>query len=222
MGVAIAPGLGGRAADTPCTDEMGLSIVIDWNLALPLTGFGDLAVLLPITIAIFAWLAFLPARRHAAWWAIAVAVCMGGTAFLKILFFICPPVEDLHSPSGHASLSTLVYGGLAVLAARRSDGWRRSAIIGAGVAFALAIAASRVVLSSHTLIETVLGVAVGAAALAVFARSYFSERPADVPLRPLALGVAVLIVLLHGQQLHAEDLLRAVGFYLRADGIACQ
>ena len=72
-----------------------------------LTDTGDLAVLLPITILVFVWLYFLPARRNAAWWAGAAVLCLGVTALLKIFFVICPPVAQLHSPSGHARISTL-------------------------------------------------------------------------------------------------------------------
>jgi hypothetical protein len=76
-------------------------------------------------------------------------------------------------------------------------------------------------LNSHTVIETVVGLAIGAAALSVFVRGYSGGGKVEAPLRPLALGIALLVVLVHGQQLHAEELLRAIGLYIQADGVTC-
>jgi membrane-associated phospholipid phosphatase len=191
------------------------------DIVTDLTNFGDMAVLLPIAAALSIWLAFLPGWRHAAWWALAFALCLGGTAFLKVLFFVCAPAADLRSPSGHTSLSTLVYGGIAAVFAARSSGWQRAMTIGAGGALVLAIAVSRVILNSHTVIETVVGLVIGAVALSVFVRSYSGGGKVEAPLRPLALGIALLVVLAHGQQLHAEEIIRAIGLYIRADGLAC-
>ena len=187
-----------------------------------LTNLGDLAVLLPVAIATFAWLMATQTWRPAASWALALGICVGGTGLLKILFFICPPSASLHSPSGHTSLSTLVYGGLTLLLATRAAAWQRIGAMAAGGALVASIAASRIVLSSHTYLETVTGLGIGGLALALFGGIYLSGGRRDVSLRPLLLSVAILIVLLHGQQLHAEDLFRAIGGHLRADGLACQ
>jgi membrane-associated phospholipid phosphatase len=187
-----------------------------------LTNFGDLAVLLPITVVVFLWLLYLPSLRDATWWAFAAVLCMGGTAVLKVLFVMCPPVTELHSPSGHTSLSTLVYGALFMLMATAAvDHWRYAAI-GSGSLVVLLIGSSRIALHDHTWLETGIGLAIGAGALAVFASHYLASKRQQVPLRPLFLSVAVLLVLLHGRQLHAEDLLRAIGVYFQeTSGIAC-
>lgn len=80
-----------------------------------LTNFGDLAVLLPLAIVILLWLVTLRPRRCAVWWAVAVGLCTGLTALLKIYFYVCPPSPELQSPSGHTSFSALVYGTLALV-----------------------------------------------------------------------------------------------------------
>lgn len=186
-----------------------------------LTNFGDLAVLLPVTAVVFIWLYFLPAKRDAAWWVAAAVLCMGGTALLKVFFVICPLTAELRSPSGHTSLSTLVYGALVMFVAAAEARWRYAMIVGGGV-LVLLIAGSRVALHDHTTLEVGLGLLIGAAALFVFARSYLAlERP-TVPLRPLLLSVAVLLVFLHGRQLHAEDLLRAIGGYIHETSGVCR
>jgi len=187
-----------------------------------LTNFGDLAVLLPITIVVFIWLYYLPSRRDAAWWILGAVLCMGGTALLKVLFVMCAPATELHSPSGHTSLSTFVYGALFMLMATTAAAHWRYAAIGAGCLVVLLIGWSRIALHNHTWLETGIGLAIGAGALSVFASHYLASVRKQVPLRPLLLSVAVLLVLLHGRQLHAEDLLRAIGGYFQETiGIAC-
>ena len=198
-------------------------IAMSANALLALTNFGDLAVLLPITIVVFVWLYYLPAGRDAAWWAMAAALCMGGTALLKILFVMCPPASELQSPSGHTSLSTLVYGALFMLIAMTVEGWLRYAAIGVGAALVLVIALSRIALHTHTMLETGLGLAIGIGALALFASVFHASPQTRTRLRPLLLSVAVLLVLLHGHQLHAEDLLRAIGGYVKqSSGLSCR
>ena len=81
-----------------------------WLIAL--TGFGDTAVLTPLAAVMLLWLLFMRSPRGAAWWAIT-----GMTALLKVSFYGCPPTPDLHSPSGHTSLSTLVYGAMTLVTA---------------------------------------------------------------------------------------------------------
>jgi len=186
-----------------------------------LTNFGDLAVLLPITVVVFIWLYYLPSRRDAAWWIFGAVLCMGGTALLKVLFVMCPPVAELHSPSGHTSLSTFVYGALFMLMAATAAGRWRYAAIGAGSLVVLLIGLSRIALQDHTWLETGIGLAIGSGALGVFASRYLASQRQQVRLRPLFLSVAVLLVLLHGRQLHAEDLLRAIGVYLQESSGVC-
>jgi membrane-associated phospholipid phosphatase len=191
------------------------------NTLTALTDFGDLAVLLPVTIAVLVWLYFLSSKRDAAWWVAAATLCMGGTALLKIFFSICPVVPQLHSPSGHTSLSTLVYGALALFVATADARWRY-AVIAAGGALVLLIAASRVALHDHTTLEAGLGLVIGVVALCVFGRGYLAVERPIVPLRPLLLSVAVLLMFLHGRQLRAEDLLHAVGSYIHDTSGVCR
>jgi len=184
------------------------------------TDFGSTAVLIPVTAAVLVWLLFQPARDLAAWWLVAAAACIIGTAALKLWFFVCPD-PAVHSPSGHTSLSTLVYGLLTMIGAACSDGWRRRLAAGLGVLAVLSIALSRVLLGAHTAAETGLGLAIGLAALAIFLCARSAMPWNFVHVRPLFLGVALLILLLHGQQLHAEELLQSLGVYMKASGAAC-
>jgi membrane-associated phospholipid phosphatase len=79
-------------------------------------------------------------------------------------------------PSGHATMSTLVYGGLALVHRRHvpSEGTVAAALAALVV---LAVSLSRVVLGVHYLGDVLVGLLVGAVALAGFAagRRYVVE-----------------------------------------------
>src|ERR1700758_3823095 len=122
-----------------------------------ITDLGDLALLLPLIAVVTVWLISIRRPRVVLWWFIAVALCMGSTAVLKIYFFVCPPLIDLHSPSGHTSLSTLVYGALTLAVATVVGGWKRIAVMAAGTAFVVAIGISRVAIQAHSTVEVLLG-----------------------------------------------------------------
>jgi membrane-associated phospholipid phosphatase len=184
------------------------------GLLVALTGFGDAALLLPLAAAILIWLLSSRAPRAAAWWAIAVFICGGVTAVLKILFWGCPPVSDLHSPSGHTALSTLVYGALALITAVEGGRWRLWLAAAAGGALIVGIGVSRLLLDVHSIPEVIIGWLIGGASLVLFRRGYWQGRPQIVHLAPLLFGVSVLAVVLHGSQLRAEGLLHRITGYL--------
>jgi membrane-associated phospholipid phosphatase len=197
-----------------------------WRWLHTLTELGDSAVLMPIAVAMLAWLLLMRAPRIATWWAVAVAFCIGLTVALKVSFYGCPPAADLRSPSGHTSLSTLVYGAMALVTATESTGWPRLAFVGGGAGLILAIALSRLLLHAHTAPEVGLGLTIGISALAVFTRTYLRYRAKEMGLRyhaelwllPLFLAGGLVIALL-GWQLRAERLFIAFTAYL---GIQCR
>jgi hypothetical protein len=170
-------------------------------LLVALTGFGDAALLLPLTATIFLWLLLSGAIHAAAWWTFSVVVCIGVTAVSKIFFWGCPPISDLHSPSGHMSLSTLVYGATALITAVEGGGWRPRIAIAGSIALILAIGVSRLLLDGHTVPEIGLGCIIGSASIALFGTRYWWLRPKNARLAPLLVGVAVLTLALHGTEL---------------------
>jgi membrane-associated phospholipid phosphatase len=186
-----------------------------------LTDFGDLAVLLPLVAVVTVWLIATRQLRALSWWLIAVALCMGSTAALKIYFFVCPPLTDLHSPSGHTSLSTLVYGVLTLAVATVVTGWKRVAVMISGTAFIAAIAMSRVLVRAHSIPEIAVGSMIGIAVLALFAGQFWPRRPREPRLQAMLVTCIALMVMLNGQDLHAEDMLHAIGHYLNNAGMSC-
>ena len=105
-----------------------------------------------------------------------------------------------------------------MLMAITAEGRLRYATIAAGASLVLLIALSRIALDKHTMLEIGLGFAIGIGALALFASSYLASPRTRAPLRVLLLSVALVLVLLHGRQLHAEDLLRLIGGYVKEGG----
>jgi membrane-associated phospholipid phosphatase len=186
-----------------------------------LTNLADLAVVLPLAIAILLWLLVMRSSGAAAWWLVAVAICIAGTALLKTYFFACPPMADLHSPSGHTSLGTLVYGALFMFIAAETQRWRRWAVAITGATFILSIALSRLLLHAHTIPEVGIGLLIGGVALAIFTKAYLSHHPMRVWLQPLVLVVAVILIIFHGHELRAEELLQQISDYLEITARLC-
>src|SRR5579862_7926726 len=79
---------------------------------------GHSLILLPASIGLIVLLVAAHLQRDALAFALALALCLLGTLIAKLAFEACLwGVSDLRiaSPSGHASLSALVYGTLAAL-----------------------------------------------------------------------------------------------------------
>ena len=159
------------------------------------------------------WLLLVRSPRGAVWWAIAVALCAGLTAILKVSFYGCPPTPNLHSPSGHASFSTLVYGAMTLVSATESAGLRRIVTVGGSVGFILAIVASRLV--PHSGPEVGLGLVIGISSLTLFGQGYIRCRAPRVSLSPLLVAGGAVLLALHGRELDAEQFFRAIAGYFR-------
>jgi membrane-associated phospholipid phosphatase len=179
------------------------------------TDFGDAALLIPLGALMLFWL-FQHDWRSTIWWAISVGFCVGFTAVLKIFFYGCPPASDMRSPSGHTGFSILIYGAIALVTAVPARGLSRTLAIVLGAGIVLAIAISRLILAIHTFPEVSLGVVIGVVSLMLFARVYFNSPNDHV--WPLLVSSGILIAMLHGQELHAEELLHHITSYI---GIQC-
>lgn len=102
-------------------------------------------MLLPLISVMLLWLVLARFQRAAVWWVISVVLCAIFTGVLKLFFYGCPRVLDLNNPSGHANLSTLVYGAiLLVTVTDRNSGLLRTLLISgsAGLIVGIAVASS--------------------------------------------------------------------------------
>lgn len=165
------------------------------------SALGDTALLLPFSLAFLLYLLAVRRVGLARDFGIALAAALLVTLAAKLAFNACGAQFaelDIRSPSGHAAFAGIVYGVLAcAFGAGRSTGIRAVLAV-AAAALVGAIGASRVVLRVHSAEEVALGLAIGAAAVALFA--ILRSRADDPPLSPLipAIGTALVMLLFLG------------------------
>jgi membrane-associated phospholipid phosphatase len=191
-----------------------------------ITDFGDSAVLLPIAAVVLVMLLVSHSRRNAIAWAMAVGLCLATMVMLKLGMHACGrvivPSGAMISPSGHTAVSVTVYGGLAALAIMTLQRLSYRILIGLAASIVIgAIAVSRVILLAHSVAEVVLGLAVGAACVAVFVIGRRGVHLTNFPLRHVAPVLLVLLIFLHGHRANAESLLISLAQALRASTGAC-
>lgn len=132
--------------------------------------------------------------------AAAIGLALGGVALtlaLKHAFALPRPpgagTDGFGFPSGHAIGATVVYGGLAGLLSDRR-------LTRVAAALIVVVAASRVVIGVHYLVDVLVGVAVGVGYLAVAFRLGPGWAPDDVSVdaasRTFALAVGIALVAL--------------------------
>lgn len=85
-------------------------------------------------------------------------------------------------------------------------------MIGGGAGLILAIGVSRLLLDVHTMAEVGLGLLIGVVSLVLFAHRYLQGPNPKV--WPLLVAAAVLVSILHGRELHAEQFLHRISGYL--------
>jgi membrane-associated phospholipid phosphatase len=175
------------------------------------TDFGDSAVTLPLAAWVLIFLMAAGRRRAALAWAAAVVATGATMTALKLVFGACgAAVAAAHilSPSGHTSMSTVVYGALAMLVAVPLGPRGRRITGAASAAVILGIAWSRVALHHHSRVEIVIGFFVGAAGLTIFRMMLRPDEIQAVRLKWLLLGAVVLVAGMHGTRWVVEPVVR--------------
>lgn len=184
---------------------------------------GNSAVLIPLAVLMIIALWYYQSWRAAGTLIVALAVCGAVMILLKIALIACGHAwnSGMVSPSGHASMSTAVYGALGIVAARQTPRWQQPAIVMVSWLFICAIAVSRVSLGAHSYAEVGLGLLVGAAALSLFAVRYFRLPGAPLNLALLAALPVAILLALHGAHLPVEKLIYKFAFFGRAATGVC-
>jgi membrane protein DedA with SNARE-associated domain/membrane-associated phospholipid phosphatase len=162
------------------------------RVMIAVTELGDPGVALAVIAAVLAWLLWRRAWRDAKYWLAAVVFGELVVATIKAALHVPRPdgfaaaATSYSFPSGHASMSTVIYGFLAVLIAPALlAGWRWLPYAAAALLIG-AIAFSRLYLGAHWLADVLAGVGLGSAWVAVLAIARQRHASAGAPIPGLA------------------------------------
>lgn len=166
-----------------------------------ITELGDAQVLLPVILVALAW--FLSHRLWltAGYWLAAIGVAEVLAKVLKVALHRPRPgafyggIEQFSFPSGHATMSVVVYGFLAFLLCRNVRAGLRKVVISLTVTLVGLIVLSRLYLGAHWLSDVLGGSSFGVAWVAALAIAY--EYQSHEQLRPekfAALMLATMII----------------------------
>lgn len=176
---------------------------------------GNPFTLLLGSIAVFAFLLVHEVSRLALSWLAAIAACIFITIVTKLLFMglsmAYPYFAEigLFSPSGHASFSFTFYVCLAIIFSNDETSTKWIPLL-AAILLSGAIGQTRILSDDHSFLEVVLGYGIGS--VSVFLFVIFGRRAQALQAPPksmalLALCIALIMFLLRGQQLSAEEFL---------------
>jgi len=185
---------------------------------LDVTALGDSAVLLPCIALVALWLALpKPTRYLARRWLALVLVVIGLVALSKLAFMgwmVTLPSLDFTGISGHSALAMLVWPALAGLVGMRRGLLFQAIGVLLGVALALTVGWSRLVLRAHSPSEVVLGLLLGA--LAVLSFLWGHRHVWRLPERGYValLSLVLVLPLVYGHRFPSVSLLSDVASYL--------
>lgn len=190
------------------------------ELMTVITMMGDTVVMLALAAAIIGWLVWRKAYRAA--YAAAFAIIAAKLFEMAVKFGIqrARPTElaytgiDLFSfPSGHATMSAVIFGILAVLVSHSMGRWGRAIVYALCAVCAVLIGFSRIYLGAHWLSDVLAGLAFGAVMAAVFGVAIEAIPPRRI--KPLGLFATALAVFLLAGAAHV-----ATGYSRAAESYA--
>ena len=178
------------------------------------TEFGDSFVNICLAGAVLFVLLGKRCYRAAGFWAMTVLGGLVGVQLLKWLIHTPRPMAIYHGasafgfPSGHTTMSMVIYGFLAILLARGLAGTWRWGLFVAVLLISFIIAISRLYLGAHWLSDVLGGFLIGTSWVALLGIAYLKSPDKCVPRRLLGLvGVLVIVVAggWHVTQRHEKD-----------------
>lgn len=151
-----------------------------------ITELGDAAVTLPLAITVILWLLWQRAWRDTLYWLGALGFGMLAVNIIKFMSQLPRPVspypgiELSQFPSGHATMSTIIYGLLAVFIAMSVQPRWRWPVYAVATLVIIVIAFSRLYLGAHWLPDVTAGLALGGSGIAVLAMAYSRHHTARI------------------------------------------
>lgn len=161
------------------------------NLFINFTLFGQKQILFPVIVVLFFWL-FTIKHKRMALHVLALSILTVGSIFvLKHLFNIPRPwgiiynPETFSMPSGHTTLATVFYIGLALLVTRPIKKSYRWPFFTIATLLVFAVSFSRLYLGAHWFTDVLGSWLLGASLLIFISISY--QRKAERPINPWSL-----------------------------------
>ena len=182
------------------------------------TELGDGIVIALVSVTVLAWLLWLRKWRVAGYWTAAIVFGQLAATIFKLVLQRPRPLPDIYDglstyafPSGHAVMSTVAYGFLAVLIARQLSRPHRWVAYAMAALLISVIAISRLYLGAHWLSDVIGGLSLGLIWVSLLGIAYYRHSP-QISL-PKSLSGAALIALVlaggwHVSNRYSEDLLR--------------
>lgn len=169
------------------------------------TDFADQAIVLPTSLCVLLFLILSRCWKTALAWLIAMGGVLAVMLVLKLGIGACGPALGagaLDSPSGHTASATMLYGGIATILFPRLNRAQRFLL---AIVIALLFGASRVILHDHSVVEVLVGGAVGLSGLALFIRlKGKGPGPTRLPRLSIMFVLACVALLEHGHRMTVE------------------
>ena len=177
-----------------------------------LTDLGNIAIAGPVLAVAVAWL--WRHRLHAVALSLAINAALAIVAdfMLKLVsrhiggaFLDRPWHLTTGAPSGHATVSTVIYGGIGMLFLLRGRGATR--LLGAALAVALiaCVGVTRVTLGYHSIADVLTGITLGAIFVGLVTASGHASPGQWPPLRLLLLAMIVVAAAIHLSGLRVDS-----------------
>ena len=185
------------------------------NVFVAITELGDSFVNIALSCAVLGVLLARKCYRSAGFWVLAVVGGLLGTQLLKWVLHLPRPVAIYHGassygfPSGHTTMSVILYGFLAILLVRKLAGKWRWGLFSGVLLLAFVIGISRLYLGAHWLSDVLGGFFIGTSWVALLGIAYLKGPVENVPRRLLGLIVILVIGIFggwHATQRHETDL----------------
>lgn len=185
------------------------------------TELGDGPVTLLIAAVVFSVLLLQRKLRAAGYWLIAVSGGMGLVELFKWALHRPRPIaiyEGVSSwgfPSGHSTMSVVLYGFLAILAVRGFNSRWRWLPFAMAIGLSLLIAFSRIYLGAHWLSDVLGGLSLGWAWVTFLGIFYLRRSKDESPKGILLLSVTLALLLFGGWHIHSRHALDLARYQVR-------
>ena len=169
------------------------------NVFIAITELGDAFVNISLFCVVLGVLLVRKCHRTAGFWVLTVLGGLSGTQLLKWIIHLPRPLDIYRGissygfPSGHTTMSVVLYGFLAILLARRLAGRWRWGLFSGVMLIAVVIGISRLYLGAHWLSDVLGGFFIGTSWASLIGIAYLKGPVEKVPRR--LLGVMVILVI---------------------------